>query len=122
MFCCGLEEDEQQMSKIILAGLVAVVAGVITPIAMAADMPGSLFDVYSVAVAPDGKRVYAGQGNGAPYAALGRDPVTGLLTYLDKPSFPFGGSYGNEFRHSLVVAPTARSSTTQSGAGTPSAS
>jgi DNA-binding beta-propeller fold protein YncE len=100
------------MARLRLSALIAALLGcvlvAIPTSAMAAEAPGSLFDVYSVAVAPDGKRVYAGQGNGAPYVALGRDPATGLLTYLGKPSFPFYGSGGNEPRHSIVVSPDSK--------------
>jgi hypothetical protein len=43
----------------VTAALFCCVLIAIATSAMAAEMPGSLFDVHSVAVAPDGKRVYA---------------------------------------------------------------
>jgi DNA-binding beta-propeller fold protein YncE len=92
----------------LIAALFSCVLVAIPTSAMAAEMPGSLFDVHSVAVAPDGKHVYAGQGNGAPYVALSRDPATGLLTYLPKPIFPFSGSTWGEFRHTIAVSPDGR--------------
>jgi hypothetical protein len=75
------------------------------PASASADMSGTLFDVYSVAMAPDGKRVYAGQGLGSAYVALSRDPSTGLLTFLPRPTFPgAGASAGGEFRRTIAVS------------------
>jgi 6-phosphogluconolactonase (cycloisomerase 2 family) len=86
-----------------LAGATLAIAAV--PASASADMPGGLFDVYSVAMAPDGKRVYAGQGLGSPYVALSRDPSTGLLTFLPRPTFPGGGAgAAGEFRRTIAVS------------------
>ena len=54
------------MRRLILIAGTIVAALACVPAAANADMQGGLFDIHSVAIAPDGKRVYAGQGLGAP--------------------------------------------------------
>jgi 6-phosphogluconolactonase (cycloisomerase 2 family) len=75
----------------------------------AADRTSQLFDVHSLAIAPDGAHVYAGQGLGAPYVVLSRDPSTSRLSYKTKSTFPedsFGG--GGDFRRTIVVSPDSK--------------
>jgi 6-phosphogluconolactonase (cycloisomerase 2 family) len=86
--------------------LLPLILLVFMPATAHADMPGMLFDVHSVAIAPDGHRVYAGQGLGSPYVAFSRDPQTGLLTFLPRPTFAgSASSAGGEFRRTIAVSP-----------------
>jgi 6-phosphogluconolactonase (cycloisomerase 2 family) len=86
-----------------LVGAMLALAGV--PAGASAATSGNLFDVYSVAMAPDGNRVYAGQGLGSPYVALSRDPSTGLLSFLPRPTFPGSvAGAGGEFRRTIAVS------------------
>jgi 6-phosphogluconolactonase (cycloisomerase 2 family) len=74
-----------------------------------ADTYGGVFDVYALAISPDGTHVYAGQGGGSGYAVLKRDGATGRLTYGAKPVFPgpAAGS-GGDPRHSIAVSPDGK--------------
>jgi DNA-binding beta-propeller fold protein YncE len=79
------------------------------PQSAAADQTSQFFDLHSIAISPDGQRVYAGQGLGAPYSALSRDSTTGLLSFL--PVATFSGNHGGgggEFRRTIVVSPDSR--------------
>lgn len=74
-----------------------------------ADRPGHLFGASSLAIAPDGAHVYAGQGLGSPYVALSRDASTSRLRYMAKPMFP-GSATGatGEFRRTIAVSPDSK--------------
>ncbi|HEY4280934.1 MAG TPA: beta-propeller fold lactonase family protein [Conexibacter sp.] len=88
-----------------LSVVAAASCAVVTPLASAA-----LFDVHSLAIAPDGARLYAGQGLGTPYAPFARDASTGRLSFLPAPSFSGtgGGSAAGEFRNSIAVSPDSK--------------
>lgn len=81
----------------------------LVPVTASADRSGHLFDVHSLEIAPDGQHVYAGQGLGAPYVVLNRDPATSRLSYVTRPTFPGGptGGGGN-FRRSIAVSPDSK--------------
>jgi len=62
---------------------VAVVAALLW---VAAPARATTFDVHTLAMAPDGKRVYASQ-SGQNYSVLSRDGTTGLLTPIGATAF-----------------------------------
>lgn len=95
----------------LIGSVIAVVAALLTVAPVAgADSTGTLFDMHSIAIAPDGLHVYAGQGLGSPYVGLRRDPATGRLAFTARPTFPgTGASAGGDFRHSIAVSPDSTS-------------
>ena len=101
--------EPRRIWRFLTAGGIALAASsaglaVVSSTLAEADQTGSLNDVYSIAISPNGARVYAGQGLGGPYIALSRDASSGKLTYLSPPIFPGSGAGASGiFQHSIVV-------------------